>query len=84
MSEIREWKELAINLLWDDECALWLAETQWRLGGPIPCGQKIKTAAESTVSYPPASIEVPEASPVHFNVRDGGRRSTSALKVSPP
>jgi hypothetical protein len=37
------------------------------------CGQKTE-AAESTVSYPPPSLEIPQASPVHFNERDGGRR----------
>jgi hypothetical protein len=52
MSEIRKSQDLAINVLWDEERALWLAETDWRLrlGGPAYRSVDIIAAEGSTIT----------------------------------
>jgi hypothetical protein len=52
MNEIRKSPDLAIDVLWDEERALWLAETHWRLrqGGPAHRSVDIIAAEGPTIT----------------------------------
>jgi hypothetical protein len=52
MNEIRKSQDLAIDVLWDEERALWLAETHWRLrqGGPAHRSVDIIAAEGPTIT----------------------------------